>query len=59
VRSDVAMRAVQVAVDAALGEVARQQGGITDPIGREARGAGIAAGEMLLRHASMAEEERS
>ncbi len=38
--------AVQAAVDAALGEVARQQGGIAEPIGTEARGAGIAAGRI-------------
>lgn len=48
-RRDVARRAVQAAVDAALGEVARQQGGIVEPIGAEARGVGIAVGEGFLR----------
>lgn len=43
-----ATRAVQVAVDAALGEVARQIGEVL-PTLREARSTGIAAGEALLR----------
>jgi hypothetical protein len=36
--------AVAIAVDAALGEVARQQGGIAEPTASEARAHGIAAG---------------
>ena len=44
------MRAIEIAIDAALGEVARQQGGITIPIGREARDDGIASGRSALRH---------
>ena len=42
------MRAIQTAVDEALGEVARQQGGIAISIGREARGSGIASGRSVL-----------
>jgi len=45
------MRAVVVAVDDALGEVARQQGGIAIPLGREARDTGIEAGRSTLRRA--------
>lgn len=43
------MRAIEIAVDDALGEVARQQGGIAIPIGREARGTGVWAGRSMLR----------
>jgi hypothetical protein len=46
------MRAVEIAVDAALGEVARKQGGIAIPTGREAREEGIAAGRTHL-HATL------
>jgi hypothetical protein len=42
-------RIVEVAVDAALGEVARQQAGIADPIGLEARGAGLRGATHLYR----------
>lgn len=45
------MRAIEIAVDAALGEVSRQQGGITPPTGREARNAGIASGRSALSYA--------
>jgi hypothetical protein len=48
--SVLSVRAVQVAVDAALGEVARQIGEV-QPALREARSTGIAAGEALLRSA--------
>jgi hypothetical protein len=48
VRRDIATRAVQVAVDVALGEVARQIGAV-EPTLREARSMGIAAGAVLLR----------
>lgn len=41
---DIALRGVEEAVDTALGEVARQQGGIANPTGVEARSRGIAAG---------------
>lgn len=40
--------AIEKAVDVALSEVARQQGGIADPIGYEARVEGIAHGRRLL-----------
>ena len=43
-----ARHAIEAAVDAALGEVARQQGGIAEPIGVEARGAGVSVGAALL-----------
>jgi hypothetical protein len=59
VRHNAALRAVQVAVDAALGEVARQTGGGHPQILREARSTGIAAGEGLLRRAQTAFEEQS
>jgi 5'(3')-deoxyribonucleotidase len=51
VRRDLARRAVQVAVDAALGEVSRQVGEMR-PTLKEARSTGIAAGETLLRPAA-------
>lgn len=46
----IARRCVTDAVDEALGEVARQQGGLADPIGLEARIRGIAAGGALVTH---------
>lgn len=42
------MHVVEVVVDAALGEVARQQGGIAHPIGAEARHHALALGRTLL-----------
>lgn len=39
-------RAIEIAVDAALGEVARQQGGIVEPVASEARSAGLSAGRI-------------
>jgi hypothetical protein len=42
-------RIIEVSVDAALGEVARQQGGIADQIGREARNVGLGAANILYR----------
>lgn len=36
-------RIVEIAIDAALGEVARQQGGIAEPTGTEARESGVQA----------------
>ena len=43
-----ARTAVTCAVDAALGELARRQGGIAIPTGREARDAGVAAGSARM-----------
>jgi hypothetical protein len=40
---------IEIAVNEALGEVARQQGGITPPTDREAYNAGIACGRSALR----------
>jgi hypothetical protein len=45
------MRAIETAVDDALGEVARQQGGIAIQIGVEARRSGIEYGRSMLRYA--------
>ena len=45
------MRAITIAVDEALGEVARQQGGIAMPTGSEARTHGILVGQDALRRA--------
>src|SRR5690349_12971238 len=45
---DVAVRAIASAVDAALGEVARQQGAIAPNVAAEARRGGIAAGLALV-----------
>lgn len=46
--------AITVAVDAALGEVARQQGGIVEPVATEARGEGIRAGTSYLVSSAIA-----
>ncbi len=45
------VRVIEIAVDRALGEVARQQGGISPPTGREARGDGVSDGLAALRTA--------
>jgi hypothetical protein len=50
VRRDLAVRAVRIAVDAALGEVARQIGEAL-PTLREARSIGISAGVAILQPA--------
>lgn len=44
------MRAIETAVDVALGEIARLQGGISLLVGREARDTGIASGRSALRN---------
>jgi hypothetical protein len=49
--------AIEVAVDAALGEAARQQGGFAGRIGLEARGTGISAGRGLITKPSVAYQE--
>lgn len=46
---DMALLGVEAAVDAALHEVARQQGGIAGRIGIEARGTGISTGLLYVR----------
>lgn len=53
--SKVVTRAIEVAVDTALGEVARQQGGIAGNIGVEARGSGVSAALGLVTGAAALE----
>lgn len=49
-RAEIPLRAIEIAVDAALGEIARQTGnGVPDQLMREARNTGVSCGQSLVR----------
>lgn len=50
-------RIVEIAIDAALGEVARQQGGIAEPTGTEARESGVQAAMAIAASQAVAPPE--